>query len=248
MDAKQALSNANTASTLKEVIQAITAALKLHGFSGFWFQGVPHCAYENYHFPKETNLFSQASLRKPNASVASSPVVAELQRFYLSQVAANDFNFGFSLDTSKSYMYRLSCDKGDKASLLFSKHHIQTVLSWPVTCHSNRHWAGRFILLSHLSDSDILLTGLSATLKEAQNKLFECNKPLFNPFLQSSLLKDNARDILLMVANGLQNDEISTQLPISIRGVEYHMESMRKKFGATNRANLIHLAHQYELI
>ncbi|MGL5468221.1 MAG: LuxR family transcriptional regulator, partial [Shewanella sp.] len=29
---------------------------------------------------------------------------------------------------------------------------------------------------------------------------------------------------------------------------EYHMESMRRKFGATNRANLIHLAHQYELI
>ena len=248
MDAKRALSNANTASTLQDVIQAISAALKPHGFSGFWFQGVAHCAYENYHFPKETNLFSQASLRKPTGSVASSPKVAQLQRFYLSQIAASDFNFGFSLDTSKSYMYRLSCEKSDKARRLFNKHHIQTVLSWPVGCHSNRHWVGRFILLSHLDDSDIQLTDLSATLKDAQNKLFECNKSLFNPFLQSSLLKDNARDILVMVANGLQNDEISIQLPISIRGVEYHMESMRRKFGATNRANLIHLAHQYELI
>ncbi|MGR3972074.1 helix-turn-helix transcriptional regulator [Shewanella sp. 1180_01] len=248
MDAKQALSNANAASTLKDVIQAISYSLKLHGICGFWFQGVPLCAYENYHFPKDTNLFSPTALRKPIASIASSPVVAELQRYYLNQVAANDFNFGFSLDTSISYMYRFTSERNDKTSLLFSKHNIQSVLSWPISCHTNRHWAGRFILLSHLSDSEIALEGLADTLKEAQNKLFECNKQLFNPFLQSSLLKDNARDILLMVANGLQNDEISTQLPISVRGVEYHMEAMRKKFGATNRANLIHLAHQYELI
>lgn len=111
MDAKQALSNANAASTLKDVIQAISYSLKLHGICGFWFQGVPHCAYENYHFPKDTNLFSPTALRKPIASIASSPVVAELQRFYLNQVAANDFNFGFSLDTSKSYMYRFTSEK-----------------------------------------------------------------------------------------------------------------------------------------
>lgn len=248
MDAKQTLSNANTVSTLKDVIQGISTSLKLHGFSGFWFQGISHCAYENYHFPKDTNLFSPTALRKPIASVASSPVIAQLQRFYLNQVAANDANFGFSLDTSKPYAYKFTSEKNNKVSVLFNKHNIQTVLSWPIVCHDQCRWTGRFMLLSHQSYSEIVLDGLANTLKEAQNKLFECNKPMFNPFLQSSLLKDNARDILQMVADGLQNDEISTQLPISVRGVEYHMESMRKKFGAANRANLIHLAHQYELI
>ncbi|MFB2734831.1 helix-turn-helix transcriptional regulator [Shewanella mangrovisoli] len=248
MDAKHALSNASTVSTLKDVIQGISTSLKLHGFSGFWFQGIPHCAYENYHFPEDTSLFSPMALRKPIASVASSPIVAQLQRFYLNQVAANDTNFGFSLDTSKPYVYRLINEKDTKACALFQKHNIQTVLSWPIVCHDQCRWTGRFMLLSQQSYSEIVLDGLADVLKEAQYKLFECNKPMFNPFLQSSLLKENARDILQMVANGLQNDEISTQIPISVRGVEYHMESMRKKFGAANRANLIHLAHQYELI
>lgn len=248
MEAKQALSNANRVSTLQDVIQEISASLKLHGFSGFWFQGIPHCAYENYHFPKDTSLFSPTALRKPIASVASSPVVAQLQRFYLNQVAASDANFGFSLDTSKPYAYKFISEKNNKASVLFNKHNIQTVLSWPIACHKQCRWTGRFILLSHRNNSDLMLDGLADTLKDAQHKLFEFNKPQFNPFLQSPLIKENARDILQMVANGLQNDEISTQLPISVRGVEYHMETMRKKFGAANRANLVHLAHQYELI
>ena len=78
--------------------------------------------------------------------------------------------------------------------------------------------------------------------------LFEHYHDELIPYLPSNLFNQTAIKALKMAAIVLHNHEISAQLHITVRGVEYHLESMRNKLSASNRANLVHIAHQLEII
>ncbi len=240
---KTALTEAE--SSLKQVLQTVGPLIAAQGFQGFWFQGLPSNAREYLEHPGNQGLFAPVWLRRPIASLASSCRIATLQQYYLEHYARSDNNFAESLCANKAWCYRWQED--DPVKVLFAKHGYDTVLSFPVPSYANPTWFGRFMLLGS-GHPDPQPERLQQTLILAQSLLFEHDRQRFNPFLQSRIFKANARKVLRMAATGLQNHEISDRLHISVRGVEYHMESMRKKLGASNRANLIHLAHQFELI
>ncbi|WP_100143273.1 response regulator transcription factor [Shewanella carassii] len=236
---------AETNSSPLEVLQTVSPLIARLGFKGFWFRGLPCHAKESLEQPESQELFAPVWLRKPIASLASTSRIAALQQFYLEHFARSDSNFVESLSADKAWRYRWQ--EGDPVKKLFTKHGYDTVLSFPVPSYANPTWFGRFMLLGS-GHPDPEPERLQQTLILAQSLLFEHDRQRFNPFLQSRIFKANARKVLRMAATGLQNHEISDRLHISVRGVEYHMESMRKKLGASNRANLIHLAHQFELI
>ncbi|TKB48707.1 helix-turn-helix transcriptional regulator [Ferrimonas sediminicola] len=233
--------------SLDQLRQQLRALVLPLGFSGFWYQGIPHHARQAYRTPCRSQLFTPAALRRPVASLASSSQVQALQRLYLGRVARQDPNFEAALELASPYHYRLDAEVAPQATRLFHNHGVCEVLSWPLPCFGQSAWSGRFTLLSDRTAPLGEPPQLEQTLRLGQALLLESHRHLFNPYRHSRLFNPTAIEVLKMAASGFHNHEIADRLHITVRGVEYHMESLRKKLGAANRANLIHIAHQLEL-
>ncbi|WP_417346400.1 helix-turn-helix transcriptional regulator [Ferrimonas sp.] len=233
--------------SLDQLRQHLRAMILPLGFSGFWYQGIPHHARQTYGAPCRSQLFTPAALRRPVATLASSSQVQSLQRLYLARVARQDPNFEQSLDLSSPHRYCLDHSVAPQAARLFLNHGVTSVLSWPLPSFGLSAWSGRFILLSAQPEGSTEEEELEQTLRQGQALLLDSHRPLFNPYRQSRLFNPTAIEVLKMAALGFHNHEIAERLHITARGVEYHMESLRNKLGAANRANLIHIAHQFEL-
>jgi DNA-binding CsgD family transcriptional regulator len=231
------------------ILQSIKSEISQHGFGGFWFQGIPNRAYPDYRLNSKKSILTRRMLYSSSGVYSSSNTVKKIQRHYIDQVAARDVNFGLALKLDQPYYYQLS-ERGqtNKANKLFSSYGIKTVLSYPVHHYTSMAWCGRFTLLSKDEDLHPNLANLDTSLKQVQSTLFEHFHYDLNPYRQTTLFNQTALKALKMVASGLQNAEISEELHITIRGVEYHLESMRNKLSASNRANLVHIAHQLEII
>lgn len=231
------------------ILQSIKPEISQHGFGGFWFQGIPNRAYQDYLHNSKTSILTRRMLHSSGGVYSSSHTVQKIQRHYIDQVAARDVNFGLALKLEQPYYYQLSeGGQANKANKLFSSYGIKTVLSYPVHHYASEAWCGRFTLLSKEEDLHPKLANLETSLKQVQSTLFEHLHHELNPYRQVSLFNQTALKALKMVASGLQNAEISEELHITIRGVEYHLESMRNKLSASNRANMVHIAHQLEII
>ncbi|RTR27219.1 response regulator transcription factor [Shewanella atlantica] len=233
----------------ESILNNIKLPIAEHGFGGFWFQGVAKSAYQDYLKNSRKSLLTRRVLRSRGGVFASSPKVEQLHEQYVTRVAPTDINFGEALRLESPYCYVL-CENGqpNKARKLFNRYGVNTVLSWPLKHFASDAWSGRFTLLSKHSFDELDLTGLEPTLKHAQMSLFEHFHNEINPYRQNNLFNQTAIKALKMAATGLHNHEISQELHITVRGVEYHLESMRNKLSASNRANLVHIAHQLEII
>ncbi|WP_299790684.1 response regulator transcription factor [uncultured Shewanella sp.] len=252
MDKLTLLSEGQTARSrplAESILNNIKLPIAEHGFGGFWFQGVANSAHRDYLQNSRKSLLTRRVLRSRGGVFASSPKVKQLHEQYVTRVAPTDINFGEALRLESPYCYVL-CENGqpNKAKKLFNRHGVNTVLSWPLKHFASEAWSGRFTLLSKYPQSELKLIGLEETLKQAQMSLFEHFHNEINPYRQNNLFNQTAIKALKMAATGLHNHEISQELHITVRGVEYHLESMRNKLSASNRANLVHIAHQLEII
>ncbi|ABV35301.1 transcriptional regulator, LuxR family [Shewanella sediminis HAW-EB3] len=233
----------------ESILNNIKLPIAEHGFGGFWFQGIANSAYQDYMQNSRKSLLTRRVLRSRGGVFASSPTVQQLHEQYVTRVAPTDINFGEALRLESPYCYVLcENEKPNKAKKLFNRHGVNTVMSWPLRHFASDAWGGRFTLLSKHPQGEINLIGLEATLKQAQMSLFEHFHNEINPYRQNNLFNQTAIKALKMAATGLHNYEISQELHITVRGVEYHLESMRNKLSASNRANLVHIAHQLEII
>jgi DNA-binding NarL/FixJ family response regulator len=61
-------------------------------------------------------------------------------------------------------------------------------------------------------------------------------------------LTDRERDVLALVARGLSNAEIGTQLYVSPATVKTHVARILTKLGARDRAQLIVIAYESRLV
>lgn len=227
-------------------LKSIKLMLSEYGIDGFWFQGVANSAYQDYLNRNQNSLLTRRMLLSCNGVIASSLTVKKLHEQYVTRVAPTDLNFAEALKIDSPYCYILN--DASKVKKIFSQHGINKVISWPLNYFASNVWSGRFTLLSKQSNEALDLTGLEISLKQAQMTLLENFHSDITPFRQHKLFNKTAVRVLEMAALGLRNDEISHVLGITIRGVEYHFESMRNKLSATNRTNLVHIAHQLEII
>ncbi|GIU23133.1 helix-turn-helix transcriptional regulator [Shewanella schlegeliana] len=233
----------------EETLNSIKSPIAELGFGGFWFQGIANSAYQDYLGNNRKSLLTRKVLRSSGGVFASSPTVKQLHQQYVTRVAPTDINFAAALRLDSPYHYVLSEDgQSTKVQKLFNSHGINTVLSWPLKHFASDTWSGRFTLLSKYPYEELRLAELEQTLKQAQLTIFEHFHNEINPYRQYDLFNQTAIRALKMAATGLHNREISEQLDITVRGVEYHLESLRNKLSASNRANLVHIAHQLEII
>lgn len=56
------------------------------------------------------------------------------------------------------------------------------------------------------------------------------------------------RDVLLLVAEGLTNRQIADHYGVTVSTAQRHVEDVRAKLGATNRANAVWVAAQCGLL
>ncbi|WP_028768174.1 helix-turn-helix transcriptional regulator [Shewanella fidelis] len=228
-------------------ITCVKQAVGKYGFSGFWFQGVANSAYEDYN-RGQNSLLTRKMLLSPDGVITSSLSVRHLHEQYLSRIAASDHNFAEALKVDAPYFYTWNDIEQNKAKKLFVRYGVNSVVSWPLKHFASNMWRGRFTLLSKLCCEELDLVGVEAVLKQAQMTLLEHYHHEVTPFRQHKLFNKTAIRALELAALGLLNEEISNELDITIRGVEYHFESMRNKLAATNRAHLVYKAHQLEII
>ena len=238
-----------TKPSVESVLSDIKRLLAEYDFGGFWFQGVANSAYRDYLQNNQKAILSRRALRSRGGVFASSPKISLLHEQYVTRVAPTDINFGQALRIDSPYCYEFyDNNRPNKAKKLFARYGINTVLSWPLKHFASDAWCGRFTLLSKHPYAELELNDLEAVLKQAQMRLFEHFHHELNPYRQNNLFNQTAIKALKMAATGLHNHEISEALHITVRGVEYHLESMRNKLSASNRANLVHIAHQLEII
>jgi DNA-binding NarL/FixJ family response regulator len=65
---------------------------------------------------------------------------------------------------------------------------------------------------------------------------------------KSPIITKREKEVLLLIADGLTNNEIAVKLFISITTVESHRKNLLAKFKVKNTASLIRMATQYQLI
>lgn len=66
--------------------------------------------------------------------------------------------------------------------------------------------------------------------------------------VSAEALTDRVQEVLNLLAQGLQNKEIATQLVISERTVKFHVSAILSKLGAGNRTEAVHMARQRGLV
>jgi DNA-binding NarL/FixJ family response regulator len=64
----------------------------------------------------------------------------------------------------------------------------------------------------------------------------------------SSILSSRESEILHHVANGFSNPEIATALGISIKTVQFHLQSIFRKTNTSSRTEAVSFAHKEKLI
>lgn len=233
------------------IIKQLTSELFQHGFSGFVYQGIARRAYRDYCYNNDTVLFKPQHLLSPNSYIASDDRINLLYRQYISRYAAKDANFVELLRLKKAFSYRLH-DKAELTKLgsFFQFHDIAHVLSIPMTDTNNNSWSGGFLLFSKYSQQELSidLEKVLSSLERSYVQLHEWDRQRFNPYRHSQVFKKTSVKILKLVAEGLSSYAIAKEVHLTERGVEYHLEKMRLRLNANNRANLIHKAHQLELI
>ncbi|GIU52277.1 helix-turn-helix transcriptional regulator [Shewanella sairae] len=245
---KALLCNEEMDATPLDPIACVKQALSKYGVSGFWFQGVANSAYEDYHNCALNRLLTRKMLLSSDGVITSSLTVQKLHEQYLTRVAATDPNFVKALRLDAPYHYILDDSEQSKTRTLFGRYGIHSVISWPLKHFASNMWSCRFTLLSKQFTEDLDLVGIETVLKQAKMTLLENYHSEVTPYRQHKLFNKTAIRALQMAALGLQNEEISQELDMTIRGVEYHFESMRHKLSATNRTHLVYKAHQLEII
>ena len=71
--------------------------------------------------------------------------------------------------------------------------------------------------------------------------------PTRRPTADARLTK-REKQVLLLLGEGLSNKEIATRLFISKRTCDFHAENMYRKFGVSNRIQMLNLARRTGLI
>lgn len=80
---------------------------------------------------------------------------------------------------------------------------------------------------------------LDTLLMQNHKQLVASHYEELNPWTDAQLLSPSSMTVLKLLADGVGSNEIAEQLHLSRRGVEYHIDGLKQKLGASNRIHLV---------
>ncbi|BDY05363.1 hypothetical protein [Ferrimonas sp. YFM] len=133
-----------------------------------------------------------------------------------------------------------------------SKAGVEALVTFTVPCPLSPEFRGRFTLL--LPDSQSVAQ-LIATAEMVQRQLQELQVRIalefgksINPLVDYNIVNPLSAYILGLLAQGQDREQVSAQLRLTLRGVDYHVSVLKELLEARNIAQLVYRAGQCQLI
>lgn len=196
-------------------------------------------------------------LKKMQVHISSDDGYLSFNEHYLATYAKRDTDI---IDFIKSMPgYFLFSSPKDETNLsqnfrrLMANRGYQSRMGWTFPVEQQRPWMGVYILALDTCQADTQLTlikrgqELSRLLKEFQDKFIENHSEKLNPWVNQKWVNQKGIAIIQMLAQGASTDEIGQSLNLTKRGIDYHVEVLKEKFNAKNRAQLVSRAHDLGL-
>jgi len=129
---------------------------------------------------------------------------------------------------------------------------IEDIVTVSVSCPVSPQLAGRFnLILSRSEEVDELLERIGEVegyLVRLQTQIALHHGAEINPLVDYNIVSPISAYILGHLANGLDREEISSQLSLTLRGVDYHLSVLKQTLNARNMAQLVHEAGKLRLL
>ncbi|EDQ00173.1 LuxR C-terminal-related transcriptional regulator [Shewanella benthica] len=164
-----------------------------------------------------------------------------------------DRNFEKVLENSL-HIWEYDCDMKDKSSPLIDmiKFGYRHRITFSIPCPFSPELVARFSLLI---DSDMVKNELLnnrytlvAELEYLHMKIARVHGKEINPLVDFNIVKPLSRNILSLLSDGYSRAEIAESCHLTERGIDYHIDVLKKTLAARNIANLIKLANTHYLI
>lgn len=86
-------------------------------------------------------------------------------------------------------------------------------------------------------------------LNESQINESQINESQSSTFSKQDIkLTNKESEILSIMAQGFTNKELASAFSVSVKTIEFHISSIIKKLGATNRTEAINNAHKFNML
>ncbi|MBK8969902.1 MAG: response regulator transcription factor [Hahellaceae bacterium] len=128
------------------------------------------------------------------------------------------------------YLFTEVVQKLDEQSLLGSL--FDPFLSWKVFLHHTIQFQGKQTLIKLLQSTDLSINNTTSPDLTAR----------------PTVLSRREIDVLRLLAQGLKNNEIASQLNLSVTTIRTHLQNIYAKFGVDNRAAALAFVYQHALI
>ncbi|USD39258.1 LuxR C-terminal-related transcriptional regulator [Ferrimonas sp. SCSIO 43195] len=129
---------------------------------------------------------------------------------------------------------------------------IEGVMTVSVCCPVSPRLRGRFMLLVQCSEQLTELADqqgrVAACLAQLQTQIaLEFGRDI-HPLVDCNVISPLAVYILSGIAQGQDREQVSSQLNLTLRGVDYHISVLKQVLGARNIAQLVHEAGKLQLL
>ncbi|MBR9727941.1 helix-turn-helix transcriptional regulator [Shewanella intestini] len=132
-----------------------------------------------------------------------------------------------------------------------TKYGYETKVSVETPCMLNTNWIGRFYLVTKNIDqleNPRFIKKIDSDLRDIHYMIMTKEMNYLNPFSDYRVIKERDKKILAMISQGRSREHIANECYLTPRGVDYCVQQLKKKLGASNYANLIKIASQNYLI
>ncbi|RTR39792.1 hypothetical protein EKG38_08350 [Shewanella canadensis] len=129
---------------------------------------------------------------------------------------------------------------------------IEGIVTVSISCPVSPQLTGRFNLIMRQTEqvNDLLdrIDEVEVYLTRLQTKIALHHGTEINPLVDYNIISPISALILTHLANGADREEISSQLNLTLRGIDYHLSVLKQTLNARNIAQLVHEAGKLSLI
>lgn len=166
-----------------------------------------------------------------------------------SKCLSSDRNFNRSHHQSVyDWHYSPESPASAKAIKIINNHGYSRVSSFSIPCPFSGHYVARFVITDDpnngVRDNPLVFAALELFHIQIMLEFGES----INPLVDLHLVSPMAQQVLKLFSLGCSRLEVSEGCNITERGVDYHVDALKRLFGAANMSELMYQACSQRLI